>query len=939
MCILNARSLYNKSENFKTFIKELGVEIAIVSETWERQELSLDALFNLKSHRIKSYKRPKRKQSRQPGGGCAIVYSENRFVEQKTDIFVPNGVEACWLIIQPKKPNEKIKNIAIASIYVSPSSRFKTATVDHIIDTIHILRAKFDNQINFCIAGDLNRLSVHRILEAYKPLSQIISTATRKSAILENIITDLHTFYQAPECLAPLEVDEDKDGEDSDHNIVMMEPVMFGPNRKPLKKTIVTRPLPESGIAHFSLFMKEHKWEEVILENDIDKKVENFHQTLRSKLDEIFPEKQIKVSYLDKKWMTPKLKQLNRKVKREFYKNRKSPKWLSLKKKFKVLKKQTVQNFYSDFVTELKASNPSKWYSLAKRLGAEQQASAELSVGCLKGFTDEESAELVAEHFSSISQEYSPLNTAKLPAYLPAEKALRVDIEEVAKHIAELKCRKSTQPIDLPSKLRKLFPWELAYPLTDIINSCLEKHHYPKVWKHEWVVPAEKSPNPQSLKDLRKIALTSEFSLIFEGFIKDWILIDILPNIDCAQYGNQKGTGTEHLLVNLMDKILGLLDKNSQSSAVIASLLDWSSAFDRQDSTLAIQKFLKLGVRTKLVPILVSYLMDRSMQVRYNSAYSQTHSLPGGGAQGTLLGVLLFLVQSNDNADCVSSDMRFKFVDDLSILELVLLASLLTEYNVIQHIPNDVGVDESYIPPELLKTQSYLNEIAEWTDKNQMKLNEKKTNYMVFSRSDTEVATRLTLNKMNIDRIEEAKILGVWVTTWLDWEKNTREICRKAYARMSMLTKLKYVGVPILDLVDIYVLYIRSVLEYCSVVWHSTLTEYQSNCIEKVQKVCLKIILGKEYVSYEGALKDCGLQTLVVRREERCLKFALKCLLHPRHASMFPINTENERDTRWREHFKVIKARTSSYRDSTIPYLQRMLNSYVQHQKHKKHTH
>ena len=104
-------------------------------------------------------------------------------------------------------------------------------------------------------------------------------------------------------------------------------------------------------------------------------------------------------------------------------------------------------------------------------------------------------------------------------------------------------------------------------------------------------------------------------------------------------------------------------------------------------------------------------------------------------------------------------------------MELVLLASLLTEYNVIQHIPNDVGVDESYIPPELLKTQSYLNEIAEWTDKNQMKLNEKKTNYMVFSRSDTEVATRLTLNQMNIDRIEEAKILGVWVTTWLDWEK------------------------------------------------------------------------------------------------------------------------------------------------------------------------
>ena len=108
------------------------------------------------------------------------------------------------------------------------------------------------------------------------------------------------------------------------------------------------------------------------------------------------------------------------------------------------------------------------------------------------------------------------------------------------------------------------------------------------------------------------------------------------------------------------------------------------------------------------------------MQVRYNSAYSGIYSLPGGGAQGTLLGVLQFLVQSNDNADCVSSDMRFKFVDDLSILELVLLASLLTEYDVRNHIPNDVGIDESFIPPVHLKTQSYLDEIAEWTERNQM---------------------------------------------------------------------------------------------------------------------------------------------------------------------------------------------------------------------------
>ena len=411
-------------------------------------------------------------------------------------------------------------------------------------------------------------------------------------------------------------------------------------------------------------------------------------------------------------------------MKREFYRNRKSVKWLKLKKKFKVLKKKTVQSFYSNFVSEMKLTNPGKWYTLAKRLGAEKQTSAELNVNCLKGLSDKEAAEEIAKHFSSISQEYSPLSTDNLPAYLPADHVLSVSINDVAKRIASLKIRKSTLPIDLPSKLRKLFHWELAYPLTDIINSCLSSHYYPVIWKHEYVIPVEKIPSPDSLNDLRKIALTSEFSLIFEGFIKDWILNDIEPCIDTAQYGNMKGTGTENLLVNLMDRILQLLDSNSHRSAVIASLLDWSSAFDRQDSSLAIRKFLEMGVRASLLPVLVSYLTDRRMQVRLNETFSEIYSLPGGGAQGTLLGGLQYLVQSNDNANCVPEDMRFKFVDDLSILELVLLSALLREYNVNQHVPNDIGVDELFISPNSLKMQGYLDQISSWTKDNQMKLNE-----------------------------------------------------------------------------------------------------------------------------------------------------------------------------------------------------------------------
>ena len=581
----------------------------------------------------------------------------------------------------------------------------------------------------------------------------------------------------------------------------------------------------------------------------------------------------------------------------------------------------------------MKESNPSNWYNMAKRLGAEQgNRKSELSVKCLKGLNNKQSAEQVAQHFSKISQEYSPLDSTTLPAYLPAPGVLSVTEEEVAARLYKLKCRKSTQPIDIPSKLRKQFYSELAIPMTDIINSCLSGYQYPQLWKHEWVIPAEKISNPASLKDLRKISLTSEFSLVFEGILKDWIMEDISSKVDITQFGNQKGTSTEHLMVKLMDKLLDLLDKNNNYSAVIASLVDWASAFDRQDPKLGIEKFIKMGVRASVIPVLASYLTNREMQVRYNDTFSSTHKLPGAGPQGTLLGLIEYFVQSNDNADCVEPDRRFKFVDDLSVLELVMLSSLLTEYNFKHHVASDIGVDEQYVSASNLETQSILNNISEWTDQNLMKMNSDKTKYMVFSRSEKEFATRLTVKGATLERIEETKLVGVWLTTWLDWDKNTRETCKKAYARMTMLTKLKYVGVDTADLIHIYILYVRSLLEYCSVVWHSTLTKEQDHDIENVQKVCLKVILGSEYPGYEDALKFCGLDKLSERRENKCLQFGLKSLLHPVHKSMFPVNPQiltNPYNTRNSEHFKVNAAKSESYKRSAIPYIQRKLNDYV----------
>ena len=145
-----------------------------------------------------------------------------------------------------------------------------------------------------------------------------------------------------------------------------------------------------------------------------------------------------------------------------------------------------------------------------------------------------------------------------------------------------------------------------------------------------------------------------------------------------------------------------------------------------------------------------------------------------------------------------------------------------------------------------------------------------------------------------------------------------------------MITKLKYVGVSQQDLLDIYILFIRSVVEYCSVSFHSSLTQDQTNKLERIQKTCLKVILGEEYEDYKNALKISNLDTLSDRRLKRCLDFSLKCLEHPENKIIFPRNPYYNRRIRKSEPFKVNFANIGAYQCSTVPFCQELLNEHFQ---------
>ena len=394
------------------------------------------------------------------------------------------------------------------------------------------------------------------------------------------------------------------------------------------------------------------------------------------------------------------------------------------------------------------------------------------------------------------------------------------------------------------------------------------------------------------------------------------------------QFAGKSGVGTEHLIVCLVDRIKSLLDQPGMNAVIVANC-DWKNAFDRTDPTRSISKLIRMGVRSSLISIMIEFIEDRSMSVRYNQSESDLFTLIGGSPQGSWSGQNMYQVASDDNAHCVDQDNRYKYCDDLQILELVWLADCLQEYNFLQHVASDIGTDHLFLSPQDYNTQQSLNTISTWTKDNLMKHNEEKSDYIIFTHARQKFSTRLTLNNKLLERKKFTKIVGVYLQDSGKWSKNTREILKKAYKRVGMLTKLKYAGVCRKDLIDIYIKFIRSVTEYCCVAWHSSLTQKQSNSLESIQSICLKIILGRDYTTYSEALSKCNLQTLFDRREDRVLKFSLKCIKHPQNKRLFPLNKNVRSGLRRIEPFQVNFSHTSDYKNSAIPYCQRKLNTYM----------
>ena len=144
---------------------------------------------------------------------------------------------------------------------------------------------------------------------------------------------------------------------------------------------------------------------------------------------------------------------------------------------------------------------------------------------------------------------------------------------------------------------------------------------------------------------------------------------------------------------------------------------------------------------------------------------------------------------------------------------------------------------------------------------------------------------------------------------------------------MWLLRRLKKLGIENEIILDYYLKEIRPLVEHGAVIWSSGLTKSQSNELEKLQKVALRIILQDSYISYEVACTIFNILPLSYRRTELCTNFALKLYMSPRSSEFFT-PARKVAKTRSNQHLLVEEKKCNTKRCYNAPhnYLARLVN-------------
>lgn len=721
-------------------------------------------------------------------------------------------------------------------------------------------------------------------------------------------------------------------------------------------------------MSRFGDWLNCQEFSEISDEMSPTEQVHQLFNMISKQVEHIFFLKSVKFSNTDKPFITSEIKRLDRKKKRIYRKQGKSIEYLKISQLFKEKYKKASSSFIQKNVSDLKCSNPSKAYSVLKRLGArpgdcsQSDNSFTLLNHLEADLSAEQQVEKISEHFSSISQEFTPINIEDLPLDLQYQLGNtsehdipQITVNDVYSKLLKTKKPKSNVPGDLPKQLIKQFSRQLANPIKKIFSNILKTFTWPDQWKIEFGTPVPKVQVPKDEDDKRIISLTAFLSKVMEQFVIDWLLHFIGDKIDWGQYGGLKGTSISHYLIELINFVLYNQDLRNPH-AVLTIMADFQKAFNRQSHSDLVSK---MQVPGWLLKIIIAFLKDQVLIVRHKGKQSEKKKLPGGSPAGTRLGMLLLLILINlagftqeelekNLGEKITKSLKsrksmekihLKYIDDFTFgasLDLKKDLIIDPDHNPVRPLSYRNRTGHIMRPGESVM-QTQLNGLIEYADQHKMKINYKKTKCMLFNprRKLDFMPHLITPSGDSMELVENMRLLGVEIRSDLRWINNTDTICKKFYERLWIIRNLRKLGTKQAELVDVYAKQVRVMVELAVPVWEPGLTISESQQIERCQKVAFAAILGwaKNDISYRKSLKILGLKSLKSRHSEICEKFARKSVNNPKFRTWYSINEVESKayNTRSKQPFlKPVTTRTVKFKRSPLPFLTSLLNNTIQ---------
>ena len=219
--------------------------------------------------------------------------------------------------------------------------------------------------------------------------------------------------------------------------------------------------------------------------------------------------------------------------------------------------------------------------------------------------------------------------------------------EEVAEVLKSLDENKAAGAYDIPIKVSKPIHTYLAEPLAYLLTDSFSLGHYPSLLNYAKIIPICKANSKQEVNNYRPISLLPTFNKIFEKLMYRRVC-DFLHKNDVLfehHFGFQRNKSTNQAILDIYSNLFESIEKKKCSCCI---LLDFAKAFDTVDHEILLRKLDYYGIRGTALNWFKSYLCNRSQCVSIDGQLSDELNITHGVPQGSVLGPLLFLLDSND---------------------------------------------------------------------------------------------------------------------------------------------------------------------------------------------------------------------------------------------------------------------------------------------------